>query len=263
MSNVRSEKPREGLVIQAFFRGGSPPASPRDPDVSFAVSPAARGARGDIAGKTHVRPAPARGHVAKEGSLRPAPACGHGAKEGRGGAPAARGQNRKNAVRARAAASIRAQNGAEEPARGRRACVRGTPEFPRRLRSQKAARIARARAAQRWRTFSRRTSPRCASTWAPRRADRRDRIHRGHGHLLRAGARRAPHTTQGQELLGHELTHVLQQRDARVANPFGGGTAVVQDPALEEEADRMGQLVAAQAMPTTSYRREMGGEKRK
>lgn len=55
-----------------------------------------------------------------------------------------------------------------------------------------------------------------------------------------------PHTTRGQELLGHELTHVVQQRDGRVANPFNSGVAVVQDTSLEDEADRMGALVAAQ-----------------
>jgi hypothetical protein len=49
-----------------------------------------------------------------------------------------------------------------------------------------------------------------------------------------------PHTLQGQKLLGHELWHVLQQKQGRVRNPFGGGVAVVQDHALEAEADRMG-----------------------
>jgi hypothetical protein len=49
-----------------------------------------------------------------------------------------------------------------------------------------------------------------------------------------------PHTLQGQKLLGHELWHVVQQRSGRVSNPFGGGVAVVQDHALEAEADRMG-----------------------
>ena len=49
-----------------------------------------------------------------------------------------------------------------------------------------------------------------------------------------------PHTLQGQKLLGHELWHVLQQKSGRVRNPFGGGVAVVQDHALEAEADRMG-----------------------
>ena len=49
-----------------------------------------------------------------------------------------------------------------------------------------------------------------------------------------------PQLTQGQRLLGHELTHVLQQRAGRVRNPLGLRIAVVQDPALEAEAERMG-----------------------
>lgn len=49
-----------------------------------------------------------------------------------------------------------------------------------------------------------------------------------------------PHSAHGQRLLGHELTHVVQQRAGRVRNPLGGGVAVVQDPALEAEAERMG-----------------------
>jgi hypothetical protein len=49
-----------------------------------------------------------------------------------------------------------------------------------------------------------------------------------------------PHTLQGQKLLGHELWHVVQQKSGRVSNPFGSGVAVVQDHALEAEADRMG-----------------------
>jgi hypothetical protein len=49
-----------------------------------------------------------------------------------------------------------------------------------------------------------------------------------------------PHTLQGQKVLGHELWHVVQQKAGRVKNPFGGGVAVVQDHALEAEADRMG-----------------------
>ena len=54
-----------------------------------------------------------------------------------------------------------------------------------------------------------------------------------------------PMTPQGQAILGHELAHVVQQRSGRVKNPFGGGVAVVQDRALEAEADRMGQRAAA------------------
>ena len=57
-----------------------------------------------------------------------------------------------------------------------------------------------------------------------------------------------PQSTQGQQLLGHELTHVMQQRAGRVRNPLGAGVAVVQDPALEAEAERMG-LRAASATP--------------
>jgi hypothetical protein len=53
-----------------------------------------------------------------------------------------------------------------------------------------------------------------------------------------------PNTIQGQKLLGHELWHVVQQRSGRVSNPFGGGVAVVQDHALEAEADRMGVKAA-------------------
>ena len=58
-----------------------------------------------------------------------------------------------------------------------------------------------------------------------------------------------PHTIQGQKLLGHELWHVVQQRSGRVRNPFGGGVAVVQDHALEAEADRMGVKAAMTAVP--------------
>ena len=54
-----------------------------------------------------------------------------------------------------------------------------------------------------------------------------------------------PHSPRGQQLLGHELAHVVQQRAGRVRNPFGSGVAVVQDQALEQEADRLGQRAAA------------------
>jgi len=48
-----------------------------------------------------------------------------------------------------------------------------------------------------------------------------------------------PHTSHGRRLLAHELTHVVQQSAGRVRNPFGQGIAVVQDPGLEAEAERM------------------------
>jgi hypothetical protein len=53
-----------------------------------------------------------------------------------------------------------------------------------------------------------------------------------------------PTTREGVELLGHELAHVVQQRDGRVSNPYGRGVAIVQDPGLEAEADAMGRRVA-------------------
>jgi ribosomal protein S18 acetylase RimI-like enzyme len=54
----------------------------------------------------------------------------------------------------------------------------------------------------------------------------------------------SPHTPHGQFLLGHELAHVVQQRAGRVANPFGSGVAVVQDQALEAEADQLGRMAS-------------------
>jgi len=53
-----------------------------------------------------------------------------------------------------------------------------------------------------------------------------------------------PGSPNGQALLGHELTHVVQQRAGRVRNPFGAGIAVVQDHALEREADELGRRAA-------------------
>ena len=52
-----------------------------------------------------------------------------------------------------------------------------------------------------------------------------------------------PHTLEGQRLLAHELAHVVQQRAGRVRNPYGNGVAVVQDHALEAEADRVGKAI--------------------
>jgi len=58
-----------------------------------------------------------------------------------------------------------------------------------------------------------------------------------------------PQTTNGQRLLGHELTHVVQQRAGRVRNPLGSGIAVVQDPGLEAEAEQMGKCAAFASRP--------------
>ncbi|HEV7370259.1 DUF4157 domain-containing protein [Arenibaculum sp.] len=58
-----------------------------------------------------------------------------------------------------------------------------------------------------------------------------------------------PTTVQGRMLLGHELAHVVQQRSGRVRNPLGSGIAIVQDGALEAEADRLGRQAALSCPP--------------
>lgn len=50
-----------------------------------------------------------------------------------------------------------------------------------------------------------------------------------------------PDTSAGQQLLGHELTHVIQQQEGRVQPTTEiGGMAVNDNPALEHEADVRG-----------------------
>lgn len=56
-----------------------------------------------------------------------------------------------------------------------------------------------------------------------------------------------PESVKGQQLIGHELAHVIQQRQGRVT-AHGTGVAVVQDRMLEAEADRLG-MRAAMHMP--------------
>lgn len=53
-----------------------------------------------------------------------------------------------------------------------------------------------------------------------------------------------PESRSGQQLIGHELAHVIQQRQGRV-RASGAGVAVVQDQTLEAEADRMGARAAS------------------
>jgi hypothetical protein len=53
-----------------------------------------------------------------------------------------------------------------------------------------------------------------------------------------------PEAPQGRRLIGHELAHVLQQRAGRVRHPAGAGIAIVQDAALEAEAERLGMRAA-------------------
>jgi hypothetical protein len=63
-----------------------------------------------------------------------------------------------------------------------------------------------------------------------------------------------PATPQGRQLLAHELAHVVQQRAGRVQNPFGSGVAVVQNPVLEAEADRMARRAAQMPAPQRAAR---------
>lgn len=55
-----------------------------------------------------------------------------------------------------------------------------------------------------------------------------------------------PHSQSGQELLGHELAHVVQQRQGRVQPTTEvGGLPVNDDPKLEQEADNLGRQAAS------------------
>ncbi|QJE01590.1 DUF4157 domain-containing protein [Massilia forsythiae] len=81
-------------------------------------------------------------------------------------------------------------------------------------------------------------------------------------HVYFAPGQYDPHSPQGQALLGHELAHVVQQRAGRVQNPYGGGLAVVEDYALEAEADRMGKLAVTglpAALPASAPSRPSKG----
>ena len=64
-----------------------------------------------------------------------------------------------------------------------------------------------------------------------------------------------PTTSQGQELLGHELTHVVQQREGRVsATRRAKGMPINDDAHLEHEADVMGKKAAQTKLPASSQR---------
>jgi hypothetical protein len=73
-----------------------------------------------------------------------------------------------------------------------------------------------------------------------------------------APGRYDPTSREGQRLLGHELTHVVQQRSGRVAMPRGAGLPINDHPRLEAEADRTAERVAS-GLPSnvqTTGRRE-------
>ncbi len=64
-----------------------------------------------------------------------------------------------------------------------------------------------------------------------------------------APGRYNPDTQAGQSLIGHELTHVVQQRGGGVSVPQGEGAPINADPGLEAEADRIGASAAAHTGP--------------
>src|SRR4051794_21661946 len=57
----------------------------------------------------------------------------------------------------------------------------------------------------------------------------------------------APETARGRRVLGHELAHVVQQREGRVRHPGGDGVAIVEDRHLEAEADAVARW--AESLP--------------
>lgn len=69
-----------------------------------------------------------------------------------------------------------------------------------------------------------------------------------------------PHQTAGQALIGHELTHVIQQRAGRARSTrLLGGVACDTDPALEREADAAGRRAArGDAAPVRGAERALG-----
>jgi len=68
-----------------------------------------------------------------------------------------------------------------------------------------------------------------------------------------------PHSATGQQLLGHELAHVVQQRAGVVQGAQGKGLAVNADPALEAEADRAGEQAARGERATVAGAERAGG----
>jgi hypothetical protein len=72
----------------------------------------------------------------------------------------------------------------------------------------------------------------------------------------------APETSRGQELLGHELSHILQQRAGRVATTSRyRGSDLNDDASLEREADVLGGQAArasGPAFPSLAAMRDVG-----
>ncbi|BBM86675.1 eCIS core domain-containing protein [Candidatus Uabimicrobium amorphum] len=65
-----------------------------------------------------------------------------------------------------------------------------------------------------------------------------------------------PTTHSGIQILGHELTHVVQQRSGRAKNPSGSGIVILDDPKLEAEAEYYGDLAAQKFAGSIQPRRD-------
>ncbi len=77
-------------------------------------------------------------------------------------------------------------------------------------------------------------------------------------HLHFAPGQYDPASARGRRLLAHELTHVVQQRSGRAKSAQDRfGPTILQDPGLEAEAERMGNLAAAR--PGSPPSRPAGG----
>ncbi len=73
-----------------------------------------------------------------------------------------------------------------------------------------------------------------------------------HGNDIFLAPGTSPATPAGQKLLAHELTHIVQQRAGRLQVPKG--TVLVEDPALEKEADALGaKALAGQKVSVPGY----------
>jgi hypothetical protein len=68
-----------------------------------------------------------------------------------------------------------------------------------------------------------------------------------------------PSSREGQRIIAHELTHVMQQRAGKVAVPEGQDVALNSDPTLEAEADALGSR-AAEGEPVNVPSIRPGGE---
>jgi uncharacterized protein DUF4157 len=67
-----------------------------------------------------------------------------------------------------------------------------------------------------------------------------------------APGRYNPSSLEGQKIIAHELAHVIQQRQGRVAVPQGRSVPLNADPILEAEADTLGaKAVAGQSVAAT------------